>query len=160
MLRDIRRNGAQPKDTMHKAKVAMVTGMGVVKEDTKDKKEVKLPTEETTANICLVTKERIPTGTNAARQEMSDYDDDFVNVKAGEFVGLETYTDGEKFATDQFKAADFESLEVGKPVAVGNDGKWIKTTKGSSRFVYAGTMNDNGHKLIMIEVVADAVAHS
>ncbi len=42
MLRDIRRNGAQPKDTMHKAKVAMVTGMGVVKEDRKNTKRGKV----------------------------------------------------------------------------------------------------------------------
>ena len=137
MLRDIRRNGAQPKDTMHKAKVAMVTGMGVVKEDTKNTKEVKLPTAETTTNICLVTKERIPTGINAARQEMSDYDDDFTSVKIGEFVGLEVYTDGEKFGTD---------------------GKWQKATKGTSRYVFAGTMKDNGHKLVLVEVVADAVS--
>ena len=33
MIRDIRRNGAQPKDTMHKAGVALVTGMGVVIKD-------------------------------------------------------------------------------------------------------------------------------
>lgn len=159
MLRDIRRNGAQPKDTMHKAAVAMVTGMGVIKNDTKSKKEVKLPTEETTTNICLVTKERVPSGMNAAKQNMSDYDEDFVNIKKDEFVGLEVYTDGEKFATDQFKAEDFNDYEVGKTVAVGVDGKWMKTTKGTSRFLYAGDFVDNGHKLIMIEVVADPVAH-
>ena len=33
MIRDMRRNGAQPKDTMHKAYVDMVTGMGVVIKD-------------------------------------------------------------------------------------------------------------------------------
>lgn len=159
MLRDIRRNGAQPKDTMHKAKVAMVTGMGAVKEDTKNTKEVKLPTAETTTNIYLVTKERIPTGINAARQEMSDYDDDFTSVKIGEFVGLEVYTDGEKFGTDQFKAADFgDEAEPGFAMSVGADGKWQKATKGTSRYVFAGTMKDNGHKLVLVEVVADAVS--
>ena len=30
MIRDMRRNGAQPKDTMHKAEVAMVTGMALL----------------------------------------------------------------------------------------------------------------------------------
>lgn len=160
MLRDIRRNGAQPKDTMHKAAAKMVTGMGVIKNDTKDKKEVKLPSDETTANICVVTKERVPSGINAARLNMSDYDEDFVNIEKGELIGLEVYTDGEKFATDQFKAEDFNGYEVGKTVAVGADGKWMKTTKGTSRFLYAGEYMDNGHKMIAIEVVADPVAHA
>lgn len=114
MIRDIRRNGAQPKDTMHKADVALVTGMGVV---IKDASTVKLPGEETAKNIYVATKERIPTGINAARTDMSDYDEDFVNIVKGEFLGLERYTDGEKFATDQFKADDF-SGEVADGTAV------------------------------------------
>lgn len=48
MIRDIRRNGAQPKDTMHKAGVTLVTGMGVV---IKDATTVELPKAETVANI-------------------------------------------------------------------------------------------------------------
>lgn len=90
---------------------------------------------------------------------MSDYDDDFTSVKIGEFVGLEIYTDGEKFGTDQFKIADFgDEVAPGFALSVGTDGKWQKATKGSSRFVFAGTMNDNGHKLVLVEVVADAVS--
>ena len=77
MIRDIRRNGAQPKDTMHKAGVALVTGMGVV---VKDATTVELPKAETVANIYVATKERIPTGINAARVDMSDYDEDFVKI--------------------------------------------------------------------------------
>ena len=132
MIRDMRRNGAQPKDTMHKAGVEMITGMGVV---IKNETEVVLPTSETSANVYVVTKERYPSGINAARTNMSDYDDDFVKVAKGEFVGLERYTDGEKFATDQFKANDFQDGSIadlkGKPVAVGTDGKWMKATAPS-----------------------------
>lgn len=109
MIRDIRRNGAQPKDTMHKAGVALVTGMGVV---IKDATTVELPKAETVANIYVATKERIPTGVNAARMDMSDYDEDFVNIAKGEFLGLERYTDGEKFATDQYKAEDLDRKSV------------------------------------------------
>ena len=54
MLRDMTRNGAQPKNTMHKAEVAMTTGMGVV---IKDATTVKLPTTETATNIYVATKE-------------------------------------------------------------------------------------------------------
>lgn len=156
MIRDMRRNGAQPKDTMHKAEVAMVTGMGVV---IKDATTVALPSDETVSNVYVVTKERIPTGINAARIDMSDYDEDFVNVKAGEFIGLERYTDGEKFATDQFKAEDFnDGAVVGFAVSVGADGKWAKSTV-ASKYVFDGFYNDNGHKLVMIRVEYDAITN-
>ena len=156
MIRDIRRNGAQPKDTMHKAGVALVTGMGVV---IKDAATVELPKAETVANIYVATKERIPTGINAARVDMSDYDEDFVNIAEGEFLGLERYTNGEKFATDQYKEADFSGeVADGTPVSVGTDGKWQKLTTGSSKYVYEKPFKDNGHDLIIIRVEADAVA--
>lgn len=154
MIRDMRRNGAQPKDTMHKAGVAMVTGMGVV---IKDKETVVFPAEEMVANIYVATKERVPSGVNAARANMSDYDEDFTKIAKGEFMGLERYTDGEKFATDQFKAEDFNDELKEKPVAVGSDGKWMKATK-ASKYVFEDFHMDNGHKLAMIRVEADAVA--
>lgn len=153
MIRDMRRNGAQPKDTMHKAEVAMVTGMGIV---IKDAKTVTLPSEDIVANIYVATKERIPEGRNAALVNMSDYHEDFVNIKAGEFIGLERYTDGEKFATDQFVAADFETIEAAFPVGVNTEGKWMKATK-ASKYVCEGIHMDNGHKLVVIRVEADAV---
>ena len=160
MIRDMRRNGAQPKDTMHKAEVAMVTGMGVV---IKDATTVALPSAETASNVYVVTKERIPTGINTARVDMSDCDEDFVNIKAGEFIGLERYTDGEKFATDQFKAGDFgEGAVAGFAVSVGVDGKWQKATVSTmpSKYVFDGFHNDNGHKLVMVRVEADAIKNA
>ena len=160
MIRDMRRNDAQPKDTMHKAEVAMVTGMGVV---IKDATTVALPSAETASNVYVVTKERIPTGINTARVDMSDYDEDFVNIKAGEFIGLERYTDGEKFATDQFKAGDFgEGAVAGFAVSVGVDGKWQKATVSTmpSKYVFDGFHNDNGHKLVMVRVEADAIKNA
>lgn len=160
MIRDMRRNGAQPKDTMHKAYVDMVTGMGVV---IKDATSVTLPSAETATNIYVATKERIPSGINAARQDMSDYDKDFVSIKAGEFIGLERYTDGEKFATDQFKAEDFaDEATTGFAVSVGADGKWQKATASTmpSKYVFDGFHNDNGHKLVMVRVEADAIKNA
>ena len=154
MIRDMRRNGAQPKDTMHKAKVAMVTGMGVVKED---KEFVNLPSAETASNIYVATKERIATGANAVNQNRSDYFEEFVNIKVNEFLGLERYTDGEKFATDQFVASDFaDDAEQGFGCSVNAEGKWMKATV-ASKYVFDGIHMDNGHKLVMIRVEADAV---
>lgn len=156
MIRDMRRNGAQPKDTMHKAKVAMVTGMGVVIDGT----TVVLPTAETATNVYFATKERVPSGLNAARTDMSDYDDDFTKITKDEFVGLERYTDGEKFATDQFKADDFtDSAVPGFAVSVGTDGKVMKATI-ASKYIFDGIHNDNGHKLVMVRVEPDAVTNA
>lgn len=159
MLRDMRRNGSQPKDTMHKAFVDMETGMAVV---IKDATSVTLPAAETATNIYFATKERIPTGINAARVNMSDYDEDFVKIKANEFIGLERYTDGEKLATDQFKAADFgDSAVQGFAVAFGADGKAVKAKSSvPSKYVFDGFHNDNGHKLVVIRVEAEAVTNS
>ena len=157
MLRDMTRNGAQPKNTMHKAEVAITTGMGVV---IKDATTVKLPAAETATNIYVATKERIPTGINAARTDMSDYDEDYVKIAKGEFLGLEKYTDGEKFATDQYKAGDFDSATDGTAVSV-KDGIWQKaTTTVASIYVFEKFFEDNGHKLIVIRVEADAVKNS
>lgn len=157
MIRDMRRNGAQPKDTMRKAAVNMITGMGVVK--TADM-TVNFPTSETASNIYVVTKERIPSGLNTSRTDMSDYDEDFVNIGVGEYVGLERYTDGEKFATDQFKADDFsEDAEKGIAVSVGTDGLWMKASI-ESKYIYDDVHIDNGHKLIMIRVETDPVTNA
>ena len=159
MSRDMSRKGAQPKDTMHKADVAMVTGMGVV---IKDATTVALPSAETASNIYVVTKERVPSGINASRTDMSDYDDDFVKIAKDEFIGLERYTDGEKFATDQFKASDFsDDVTAGFAVSVGSDGKWIKATSTiASKYVFDGFHIDNGHKLVMIRVEVDTIKNS
>lgn len=156
MIRDMRRNGSQPKDTMHKADVAMVTGMGVV---IKDSTTVALPGAETASNIYVATKERVPSGINTAKTDMSDYDDDFVKIAKSEFIGLERYTDGEKFATDQFRVADFPNgTESGFAVSVGTDGLWAKSTI-ESKYIFDGFHDDNGHKLVMIRVETDAITN-
>ena len=89
MLRDFRINGAKAPDAMHKAKTDMVTGMAVVREDTATDKFVKVTEAETVADILFVDKERVPTGINAARGDMSDYDPDFVNIKANDMVTID-----------------------------------------------------------------------
>ena len=160
MIRDMQKNGAQPKNTMYKAGADMQTGMGVVIKDTST---VGFATAETASGVYVVTKERVPSGTNAAKQDMSDYDEDFVNIETGEFVGLERYTDGEKFATDQFVAGDFADGTAGGFVcSVGTDGKWKKATKSTvaSKYVFEGFHSDNGHKLIVIRVEDTATANA
>lgn len=157
MIRDMKRNGAQPKDTMHKASIEMITGMGVV---ITDSTTISLPAGETATNVYFVTKERVPSGTNAARTDMSDYDEDFTKIKKNELVGLEKFTDGEKLATDQFTAADFgDGAVAGFTVSVGTDGKLKKATI-ASKYIFDGIYNDNGHKLVMVRVESDAITNA
>lgn len=153
MLRDFRINGAKAPDAMHKAKTEMVTGMAVVREDTATDKFVKVTDAETVADILFVDKERIPTGVNAARGDMSDYDDDFVKIKANEMVSIDKYAVDEKFGTDQFVDTDFtSSTAIGTRVSF-KDGKAMKATSTvASPYVFKGLYNDNGHTLIQIEV--------
>lgn len=153
MLRDFRINGAKAPDAMHKAKTEMVTGMAVVREDTTTDKFVKVTDTETVADILFVDKERVPTGVNAARGDMSDYDPDFVNIKANEMVTIDKFAVDETLGTDQFVDTDFtESTSIGTRVSF-KDGKAMKATSTvASPYVFEGLYKDNGHTLIQIRV--------
>lgn len=151
MLRDFRINGAKAPDAMHKAKTEMVTGMAVVREDTTTDKFVKITTTETVADILFVDKERVPTGINAAKGDMSDYDPDFVNIKANEMVTIDKFAVDEKFGTDQFVTADFTTETAIDTRISFKDGKAMKATIASP-YKFKGLFDDNGHTLIQIEV--------
>lgn len=159
MLRDFRINGAKAPDAMHKAKTAMITGMAVVKEDTVTDKFVKVTETETVADILFVDKERIPTGVNTARGDISDYDPDFVNIKANEVVTIDKYAVDEKFGTDQFLEADFTAETAIDTRVSFKDGKAIKATIDSP-YVFKGLYNDNGHTLIQIELSDTAIKNN
>lgn len=157
MLRDFQANYGKVKNTMFKAADAMVTGMAVVKNHVNN--TVAFPAAATADNLFLVTKERVPTGINAGRGDMSDYDDNFVKITEDEFVGLEQYvTQGERFGTDQYVK---DGLAVGDVVMAGTDGKFVKATAGmESTYVYVGEFDDVGHTLAIIEVLGTPVANA
>lgn len=151
MLRDFRINGAKAPDAMHKAKADMVTGMAVVREDTAADKFVKVTEAETVADILFVDKERVPSGVNAARGDMSDYDPDFINIKANEMVTVDKFAVNEKFGTDRFVEADFTAETAIDTRISFKGGKAMKATIASP-YKFKGLYNDNGHTLIQIEV--------
>lgn len=162
MIRDFIINGAKAPDAMHKAKVAMVTGMAVVKEDSETDKYANITSAETVADIYFVDKERIPTGINTARGDMSDYDPDFVNITAEEMVSLDKYAPGEKFGTDQYDDASITSeTEIGTRISF-KEGKAMVATKSTvnSPYVFKGFFDDNGHTLVQIEVSDTAAANA
>ena len=158
MIRDFRINGAKAPDAMHKAKVEMVTGMGVVKEDSTTDKFANITTAETVTDIFIVDKERVPSGINCARGDMSDYDDDFVKIKANEPVSMDKYHAGEKFGTDQYDDTITSDLALDTGIAWKN-GLVTKATVVSP-YVFKGFHNDNGHLLAQIEVSDTPVSNA
>ena len=105
MLRELQTTTGKVYDAMNTAAVAMVVGMGVVKDYTN--KEVKFPAEATDKGIFFVTKEKRAEGIYAGLGEFSDY--------AGNDGG--TYVDeGANGYYRMMFLYDFLNSAVGKPV--------------------------------------------
>lgn len=152
MLREIIVHGNQAADATFKAKTAMKTGVAVTKNYKNGTAD--LPTADTGINLYFVQKAPIPTGLNASRTNMSDYDDDFNLVAEGEIVTLYHFSGGEEFATDATTTLTAEA-DIGKAVVFGTDGS-IKAAPAStdSLYVYRGEYDDaGGHKLAWIAVL-------
>ena len=75
---------------------AYATGMGVTKDEATG--VVTIPAEETGVNLYVLDKERIPTGANAARVDMSDYDPDFNTLPLANFAKFRALLQMKKFA--------------------------------------------------------------
>ena len=146
MLRELQTNTGKVYDTMNTASEAMVVGMGVVKDYTKN--EVKLPDAATDKGVFFVTKEKRAEGIYAGLGEFSDYEDMFMNIKSGEGVKLVPPVKAERYATDQFTTG----ASVGDYLNVGADGKFAKS-ESATRFVYRGTKKIDRHELHVIEVI-------
>ncbi len=155
MLRELQTTLDKPANSMYKAgEETMMTGMAVVKNEAN--KTFEFASAETAADLFFVDKERIPTGANAARTDMSDYDKDFTVLKENEFGKLIGYYKGESFATDQYVE---DGLETGVRVAANTEGKLVKATIPSI-YKFVEFINDCGHKLAKIEVSDTAAANA
>lgn len=154
MLRELQVTMNKPANSMYKAgEEKVITGMAVVKNETN--KTFEFASTETAADLFFVDKERVPSGVNAARGDMSDYDEDFVTLKENEFGKLISYYVGERFAVDQYVE---EGLVSGVRVAANTEGKLVKAgSTTDSKYVFKEFYTDNGHKLALIEV-SDTVA--
>lgn len=155
MLRELQVTKDKPANSMYKSgEGKIVTGMAVVKNETN--KTFEFASAETAVDLFFVDKERVPSGVNAARGDMSDYDDDFTTLKENEFGKLIAYYVGERFAVDQYDETD---LVADVRVSAGTDGKLAKATV-ASKYVFKGFYDDNGHKLAVIEVSDTAIANA
>jgi hypothetical protein len=156
MLRELQTVIGKNVAANYKAATAMVTGMGVVKDTANGK--FAFASTPTATNVFFLNKERVPTGINTAKTDMSDYDTNFTALVENEFGKLVTPVVGEVYGTDQYVSA---GLSVDNALMVGTDGKWKKATaQMTSRFQYKGTVVDNGRTLAKIEVLADTIANS
>ena len=151
MLRDNKTIISKPVAADYTASAKVACGMGVVLNTTN--KTFAPPSAAGDTNIFLVFKERIPTGMYTALSDFSDYDDIFMTVNVGEYAKLKKYLPGEEFMTDQYA----EGVTAGKYVNVGTDGKFAALASGTSRYLCIGIVNDNDHKLALIQV-CEAVA--
>ena len=149
MIRELQVTKDKPANSMYKSgEEKIVTGMAVVKNETN--KTFEFASAETAADLFFVDKERVPSGMNAARGDMSDYDEDFTTLKENEFGKLIAYYVGERFAVDQYVES---GLEVGVRVSANANGQLIKAAGTvDSKYVFKGFYDDNGHKLAIIEV--------
>lgn len=146
MLRELQVTMNKPANSMYKSgEEKMTTGSAVVLDETNHK--FAFPTANRAGDLFFVDKERIPTGLNAVRTDVSDYDEDFTTVKAGEFAKVIAYYVGERFATDQFVEA---GLVPGVRVVANSNGQLVAGT--NSKYVFKGFKNDAGHKLAVIQV--------
>ena len=100
----------------------------------------------------------MPSGINCARGDMSDYDNDFVKIKANEPVSMDKYHAGEKFGTDQYDDTITSDLALNTRVSWKN-GLVTKATIASP-YVFKGFHNDNRHSLAQIEVSDTAVSNA
>lgn len=150
MLRELQVTMNKPANAMYAcAETEAKTGMAVVKNEAA--KTFGFAGSETATNLFFVDKERVPSGVNAGRANLSDYTDEFVTVANGEKAKLIAYYVGERFATDAVTGID--ALNVGDKLAAGTDGMLVKTV-GTSKYVFAGIyMDANAHKLALVEVV-------
>ena len=149
MLRELQVIKDKPALASYKAGEEIIsTGMAVVKNETD--KTFEFATAETATDLYFVDKERIPTGINAARENMSDYDEDFTTLKEGEFGKIISYLPGERFAVDAYVE---EGIAQGVRLSANTAGKIVKAAATvPSKYVCGGFYTDNGHKLVIIEV--------
>lgn len=147
MLRELQTNTGKVYDATNITTVDVVVGMGVVKDYTKDR-EVGFPDAPTDKGVFLVTKEKRAEGIYAGLGEFSDYEDMFMEIKAGHGVKLVPPVFSERYATDQFTTGAVK----GDYLALGVDGKFAKS-ENATKFVYRGPKVVDTHTLHVIEVV-------
>lgn len=80
---------------------------------------------------------------------VSDYDVVEDTIKAGEFVAEVAMESGERYAME---VADAEAVAMNAYLEA-TAGVFTAKATGESRFIARGVFNDNGHKLLIVEIL-------
>lgn len=80
---------------------------------------------------------------------VSDYDVVEDTIKAGEFVAEVAMESGERYALE---VENVEAFAIGDYLEAVS-GVFAKKATGTSRFMASGIFNDNGHKLLIVDVL-------
>lgn len=155
MLRELITHAQKAAEATYKAATAMKTGMAVVKNVDGT---ASFPSADTAANLYFTQKARVPSGINASRTNMSDYDEDYNAILAEEPVVLCQYSAGEKIAIDG--ASALTDADKGKVLMAGTDGMMVVSTV-ASLYRYEGAYNDaGGHSLAKILILDTPVENT
>lgn len=133
---------------MYKAKEDMKRGMLVIPSH-KDKNFSKA-TSETGEGCFFVDRGLIANAQLDTFGVLSDYEEVLEVIKAGEIAELHAPMVGERYMIDTFKGTDTD-FEADKYLSV-QDGEMVKSSN-PTRFKSYGFVNDNGHKLLGVEIV-------
>lgn len=147
MLREKQNKNGKNVDIQYKTAVAMKRGT-VVKKDYVNKTIVKA--NELDGEIFIVDRDILPDDGIMTRT-LSDYEDILENIPANEFAQLKYYDKGERFMISEYTGDD-STLKQGTYLAVDN-GKAKAVESGKSIWISLGIIDDNGHKLLGIEVI-------
>ena len=125
------------------------TGMVVVVDE--ENGTVRFPSEVMVSNFSFLDKERVPTGLNTARGDMSDYEEDFNLIVHGERVKVVNFLpETDVFGTDQFDP----TVQVENWLVATTNGKLrAKFPEEEIKPIYqcVGFYDDNGHTLCMVK---------
>ena len=148
MLRHLQSYVGKNIDSMCTAEVAMKRGMVVTKDHAT--KQVSLATG--TKKVYFVDRGLVNDPLLDFMGTLSEYEDVLENIKVGEFVNLEPVQTGERYATDAFDGIDADFAPGTYLTVVA--GKFKKAAVDEeTQFESIGFVDDNGHKLLGVEIV-------
>jgi hypothetical protein len=149
MLRSLQTHPHKVADATFTAATPVVRGQ-LVQKDFATKTAVTPTSQE---GLYFANRDNYPTGLMSVEGELSDYDERFENIKAGESLVLEVPLSGEVFGTDQFVESGLTVGDYLEVETTGSNARKLKKASAATKFRYGGTTNDNGYTLAVIEVI-------
>lgn len=149
MLRHLQTHPHKAADASFQTATPTVRGRLVQKDFST--KTVVTPTSQD--GLYWVAKDNYPIGLMSVEGELSDYDARLENIDAGEFVVLETPMSGERYGTTEYIETGLVENDFLEAETTGVNAGKLKKSASNTKFRFAGTKDDNGNTLAIIEVL-------